>query len=85
MYEVPSYVTYSSLLMNMVTNCSFSALYDKPARSVPVYSAFTEPELKTATSSHVASGHVVAALVHEISAHQVTARAKQTSRNDRRE
>ena len=83
-YDVPLYVTYSSLLMNMVTDCSFSALKVKPARSVPVYLAFTEPELNTTTSSHVASGHV-AALTHAISAHHVTARAKQTSRDERRE
>ena len=86
-YEVPSYVTYSSLLMNMVTDCSFSALYVKPVRSVPVYSAFTEPELNTTMSSHVVrSGHVVdTALAPAISAHHVTTRAKQTLRNDRRE
>ena len=86
-YEVPSYVTYSYLLRNMVTDCSFSALYVKPVRSVPVYSAFTEPELNTTMSSHVVrSGHVVdTALAPAISAHHVTTRAKQTLRNDRRE
>ena len=37
-YEEPSYVTYSYLLMNMVTNRSSLALYVvlKPERSVPV-------------------------------------------------
>jgi hypothetical protein len=72
--------------MNIVTS-SAVAPFDgskNPPRSVVTYFAFTEPELNTVMASHESSGHVTAFAL-AISAHHVTARAKQTSRDERRE